>query len=51
MDRIKTQVERKNRQLSLFPEPQGGSARDRMSLDRRERVAKAVRDYFRRSGK
>lgn len=47
MDRIKTQVERKNRQLSLFPEPQGGSARDRMSLDRRERVLDAMKDFYR----
>jgi hypothetical protein len=47
MDGVKTQVKRKNRQLLLFPEPQGGPTREASSLERREGVVKAMKDFYR----
>lgn len=51
MDGMKTRAQRKNQPELPFPEPQGGPAREAASLDRRERVVKAVKDFYRRSGK
>ena len=34
-----------------FSEPQGGPAREATSLERQQRIVKAVRDFYRRSGK
>ena len=51
MDGMRIRAQRKNQRELPFSEPQGGPARDWASLDRRERIVKAVRDFYRRSGK
>jgi hypothetical protein len=51
MDRMKTRAQRKNQLELPFSEPQSGPAREATSLERQQRIVKAVRDFYRRSGK
>jgi len=51
MDGMRIRAQRKNQRELPFSEPQGGPARDRASLERQQRIVKAVRDFYRRSGK
>ena len=51
MDGVKTRAQRKNQLELPFSEPQSGPAREATSLERQQRIVKAVRDFYRRSGK
>ena len=51
MDGVRIRAQRKNQRELPFSEPQGGPAREAASTERRERIVKAVRDFYRRSGK
>jgi len=51
MDGMRIRAQRKNQRELPFPVPQGGPAREAASTERRERIVKAVRDFYRRSGK
>lgn len=44
---LRTRTERKNQPELPFPVPQGGPAREAASLERRERIAKAMQDFYR----
>lgn len=44
---LRTRTERKNQPELPFPKPQGGPTRDRDSLERRERVLIAMKDFYR----
>jgi len=48
---LKTKEQHKKTSELPFPVPQGGPAREAASTERRERIVKAVRDFYRRSGK
>lgn len=44
---LKTRGQRKNQALLPFPEPQGRAAKDAASVDRRERILSAMKDFYR----
>ena len=48
---MKKRTEHKKQLQLPFAGPQGGPARETASLERQQRIVKAVRDFYRRSGK